>query len=236
MISKHATGKRTAGADLSDALTVLREAGLVPWEWIVDETRTLYTFRTAATVADYVAETVPRALIDRWDGEPAPQILCESKSLAGVLYDIAATYACPIAATSGQVRGFLITEIAPTLQPGQRILYLGDWDWGGHQIEAATRRTLDEHGRVRVRAWERIALTEEQVREHDLPVISKADRRYRPTRYFDAVETEALGQAEIVAAVRARLDELMPEPIGDVRVREQRQRAEVAEQLRGGID
>jgi hypothetical protein len=63
-------------------------------------------------------------------------------------------------------------------------------------------------------------------------VISKPDRRYRGTGYFDAVETEALGQARIVAAMRARLDELMPEPLGDVLEREQVQRAEVADQLR----
>jgi hypothetical protein len=34
--------KRTPGQDISDAVNVLREAGLVPWGWIVDETRTLH--------------------------------------------------------------------------------------------------------------------------------------------------------------------------------------------------
>jgi hypothetical protein len=112
-------------------------------------------------------------------------------------------------------------------------------DWCGHQIEAANRRTLIEHSamrpaRRRSRArweregWERVALTEQQVRENSLPVISKADRRYRPVQYHDAVETEAFGQANIVAALRARLDELMPEPLDDVLERQEWQRAEVA--------
>jgi hypothetical protein len=78
------------------------------------------------------------------------------------------------------------------------------------------------------------ALTTEQVDTYGLRalVISKPDRRYKPVQYFNAVETEAFGQARIVAALRERLDELMPEPLDDVREREQAQRAQVAEQLR----
>jgi hypothetical protein len=64
-------------------------------------------------------------------------------------------------------------------------------------------------------------------------VIRKLDKLYgNGGQYFDAVETEALGQARIVAALRARLDELMPEPIDDVLERQALQRTQVAEQLR----
>jgi hypothetical protein len=49
----------------------------------------------------------------------------------------------------------------------------------------------------------------------------------------NAVETEAFGQARIVAAVRARLDDLMPEPLADVLERQEQQRGHVAQQLRG---
>ena len=233
VVPKAATGARRADQNTIDALTHLREAGLVPWDWIEDETRSLDEWQTAASVAEYVADAVEYANIDRWGGEPAPLILCESRSLAGVLRGIAARYACPIASTNGQARGFLISKVAPTLRASQRVLYLGDWDHCGHQIEAATRRTLAEHTGVHERPWERVALTDEQVAQLGPDVvIRKRDRRYNGERYFDAVETEAFGQANIVAALRARLDELMPEPIGDVHEREARQRAQVAERLR----
>ena len=232
VVSKIKTGVRRVDQDLHDALTHLREAGLVPWEWIEDETRELEQWRTAPSVAEYVADTVQYASIDRWAGRPAPLILCESRSLAGALDATARTYLCPIAPTNGQARGFLITKVAPALEPEQRVLYVGDWDWCGHQIEDNTRRTLAEHTGVLERPWERIALTAEQVEEHNLPVISKPDRRYKPVRHHDAVETEALGQSNIVAAVRTRLDELMPEPIERVLERQERERAQVAEQLR----
>ncbi len=45
------------------------------------------------------------------------------------------------------------------------------------------------------------------------------------------METEAFGQARIVAAVRARLEELMPEPLERVLERQQRQRDQVAARL-----
>jgi len=107
--------KRTPSQDISDAVTVLREldSGAIPWGWIVDETRTLEEWRYAVSVQSYVEEVLPVARIDLWGGESPPLILCESRSLAGVLRDIAQDYLCPIAATNGQAGGFLHTEVAP---------------------------------------------------------------------------------------------------------------------------
>ena len=99
---------------------------------------------------------------------------------------------------------------------------------GDRRIRRATRRGRDT---ATTPLCERLALTTEQVEEHNLPVISKPDRRGGRVQYFDAVETEAFGQANIVATVQARIDELMPEPLDDVLEREQTQRAEVIEQL-----
>jgi hypothetical protein len=232
VVPKAATGRRRADQDTIDALTHLREVGLVPWDWIDDETRSLDAWRTADSVAAYVTREVDFATIDRWDGGSAPLILCESRSLAGALRDTASAYACPIASTNGQCRGFLVSQVAPTLADGQRVLYVGDFDWCGQQIETATRRTLTEHTGLSL-PWERVALTAGQVDQHGLRalVIRKPDKRYKPVRYFDAVETEAFGQANIVATVRDRLDELMPEPLTAVLEREDRQRDRVAERL-----
>jgi hypothetical protein len=198
----------------------------VPWDWIADETRALHKWTYASTVADYVKDAVDRARIDLWDGEPPPMILTESRSLGGVLRNMAYTYLAPIAPTNGQAGGFLRTDVAPALCHGQRVLYLGDFDWQGGQIEANTRTVLEEliGGKLN---WERVALTSEQVNAHDLPVIRKADRRYKPVRYHDAVECEALEQSFIVGLVRHRLDALLPERLIDVRVREEAQRAKV---------
>jgi hypothetical protein len=201
----------------------------VPWSWIVDETRALDAWESAATVADYIAGQVRWARVDCWAGSPAPLILTESRSLAGVLRGLAAEYLVPIAATNGQVGGFLHTDIGPTLEPGQRVLYLGDLDHQGDQIEANTRAVLERYAPL---DWTRLALLPEQVTRYAIPSTWKTDRRYRPPRPSEAWETEALNQSVIVQLVRDRLDELLPEPLADVQVRERAQRAQVAAMLR----
>ena len=119
--------------------------GGIPWWWIEDETRSVNHVRYAKTVADYIDESVDRASLDRWDGKPPPLVLCESRSLAGVLMATADDYNCPISSTNGQVRGFLVTDVAPMLRPGQKVLYFGDLDLSAGHIEAHTHKVLRKH-------------------------------------------------------------------------------------------
>ena len=229
--------KRTPSQDISDAVTVLREldSHAIPWGWIVDETRTLEEWRYAESVQSYVEEVLPVARIDLWGGEPPPLILCESRSLAGVLRDIAQDYLCPIAATNGQAGGFLHTEVAPLVAGpgGRRVLYLGDLDLSGGHIEANTRTVLEGYGELE---WEKVAITDVQVqvRESAFPVKTKLDYRFKPARAFDAVETEALGQARIMELLKERLEAAVPEPLTEVLRREEQQRVLVRERLNGG--
>jgi hypothetical protein len=216
--------KRMPSQYVSEAVHHLRKLG-VPWEWIVDETRTVYRGRYAASVLEYLEDTVPLARIDVWAGEKAPLILCESRSLAGVLRTVADDYLCPIASTNGQVGGFLHTDIAPLVKGGRRVLYLGDYDLSGSQIEENTRKVLRSYGDLH---WERVAITDVQVRELGLPAIpTKIDRRYNPPRESYAVETEALGQTRITELLTERLEEAVPELLAVVLAREQKQRVQV---------
>jgi hypothetical protein len=228
LIAKHSDkkGGRRSDQDIADAIFRLRQIGLVPWDWISDETRSLESWTYARTVANFVEGAVERARIDMWDGKPPPMILTESRSLSGVLSNMAYEYLTPIAPTNGQVGGFLRTDIAPELVPGQRVLYLGDFDWQGQQIEANTRSVLEEliGGELK---WERVALTKRQVETYKLPVIEKIDRRYDPPRSHSATECEALKQSFIVGLVRRRLNALLPEPLAGVREREDAQRTKV---------
>ncbi len=136
----------------------------------------------------------------------------------------------PIAGTAGQVGGFLHTEVVPLLKRRESgVLYLGDLDKAGADIEANTRRVL-ERALVDVLDWRRIALTEEQVKGLQIEPIWKVDGRDRQGRY--AYEAEALGQAGLIKLVRATLDSLLPQPLQRVQERETAQR----EQLRALLD
>jgi hypothetical protein len=110
-------------------------------------------------------------------------------------------------------------------------LYIGDCEerGPGDQIEANTRRYIEDHaGRTFTPdTWIKVALTPEQVasspRLHDL-AIEKLDHRYRPPRPYRAIECEAVKQVELERMLRRALDELLPEPLECVQVREERQR------------
>jgi hypothetical protein len=223
---------RKPSQDVSDALTALREAGLIPWDWLVDESRILHSWTYAATMSEYVKNQLRYARIDPWDGAAPPLILCESRSLAGVLRNIAGTYICPIAATNGQTGGFLRTTVGPLIQETRwsprPVLYFGDLDLSGGHIEENTREVLEEYGRL---TWTRLAITNVQVSEHHLTAIGKPDHRYKPVRTFPAVETEALRQRVIQRILREHLDGMLPEPLADVLEREERQRVQVRARL-----
>ena len=80
--------------------------------------------------------------------------------------------------------------------------------------------------------WERLALTEEQVEQYDLPKITKNDRRFQNGGgVHGAVETEALSPRGIIDIVRARLDELLPESLEDVGERAAPEREDVRRKL-----
>ena len=229
---------RGSDQDLSDAVLQLREAGLVPWWWIVDETRHLTTYRYAPTVAEYLADMVESATIDRWGGVLPPLILTESRTFGGVLdRTVAAEYIVPVAATNGQVGGFLRTDIGPLMvgEDGElrRVLYIGDLDLQGGQIEANTRKVLEEEACGEL-DWTRVALTSEQAKRYNLKKIKKVDERYKKDlvkRDGWAIEVESLGQSRVTDIVRGVLDELLPEPLVVVEQREEAERAEVRARL-----
>jgi hypothetical protein len=229
VIPKHPTGARRADQGVIDALTDLRERGAIPWDAIVDETRSLDDFTGYPSVADGVDAYLNAIGLDPWDGK-APLIITESRSLAGVLRALTRDYAAMTAPTNGQVAGFLNNDIAPRLTRGTRVLYLGDYDRAGNDIEVNTRRVLERYRSLR---WERLALTADQVNDpqYNLAPSIKTDRRRKDGGEHEAVETEALSQATIVRIVRDRLDALLPEPLEDVLEREEAERERIRERM-----
>ena len=218
--------------DVQDAILRLREAGAIPWEWISDADRRLIVFDHAPTVAEYLADRLGEATISPWQPGLPPLVLCEAKGLADVLAAPVSAYACPVAGLKGQAgKGWLITEVAPRLLAGndREVLYLGDLDKSGGDIEQSARRVL-ERAAGREITWERIGLTEAQA--EGIEPIWKVDGRDHTGRW--AWEVESLGQAAAVRLVLGALDARLPEPLAGVQERERAERARLAQILAEG--
>ena len=225
--------------EVTNAIMHLRDVGLVPWNWVLDETRDVDEWQFADSVIKYVEEAITHARIDCWDGEPPPIVICESRATAGVLKRIAARYLAPITATGGQSAAHIVNEIVPLLQGNERtVLYIGDHEerGPGEQIEANTRCYIEEHaGRsFEANTWIKVALTAQQVarspRLRKL-VITKFDHRHKTPHPYQAVECEAVGQSELGRILQRQLERMLPEPLEVVLRREERQRAQLRRSL-----
>src|SRR5262245_15450605 len=73
-LSKERTGARRPDQNLHDALTDIREEGRIPWNWIVDETRSLDDYRGDKSIRKGVLRVLPYIRLDHWRGR-APLIL-----------------------------------------------------------------------------------------------------------------------------------------------------------------
>lgn len=205
--------RRNISQDLSVASMHLREVGLVPWPWVEDETRDLTAYAYAPTVEDFLLDRVAALRLSPWGATDPPLVLTESRSLSGVLERVAGRFVAPIAAVGGQASGGLIaTRIAPYLRehPESEVIYLGDLDLSGADIEASLRSRIEQRAGVSIGTWHRLLLTEAhvpEVRAAGRSPIAKADKRYRPAREYLAWEAEALGQARIVRLLTEALEE-----------------------------
>jgi hypothetical protein len=220
--------------NVSRALMYWREKKVIPWKDISDETRELRSYTPSdRSIQQEILDTAATYQINPWGPERrAPLILTEDRGVAGALNDLAAEYRCRIAATAGQCGGFLRTDVGPMLYWTGRVLYLGDADKGGADIENHTKEVFAEEFKFfwrHITAWERLAITEEQIKKYKLPIIMKRDAR--TGKRYPAVECEALRQVVINRIVRQRLDELLPVPLKVVRVQELAQRKRLVRKL-----
>jgi hypothetical protein len=226
---------RRPDQDLIDAVKHLREAGAVPWDWIADDTRTLHRLDAGDTLLEELDAILDNLPVNPWAGELLPVLLTESRTMGGVFArGVAAEYGVPVGSTNGQAGGFLVTDIAPFLRarPDTHVLYVGDLDHAGADIEANTRRVLERHV-GRSFEWERVAITRRQaagLRRRGLTPIVKRDGRYKDKRTHEAWEAD-LGQGSITAILRRRLEDLLPEPLEDVHERAEAERAAVRDAL-----
>jgi hypothetical protein len=100
----------------------------VPWWWIADESRRAYKYVGHRSVREGLLDSLDSVHLNPWGDAKGPVVLCESRSLAGVLDSVAEEYGCTIASTNGQCGGFLHTNVVPLLDGGRPVLYLGDLD------------------------------------------------------------------------------------------------------------
>ena len=119
IIKSNEKGKRRGDQNMHDALTHLRETGIVPWLWLEDVSRTPNFNPSWDSLSEWATTSVEWVRLNPW-GKRAPRVLTESRAVAGVLKNLADEFRVDVFPTGGQCGGYLRTVVAQQLQPGDR--------------------------------------------------------------------------------------------------------------------
>ncbi|MCX6995900.1 MAG: hypothetical protein NTV49_02160 [Kiritimatiellaeota bacterium] len=200
-------------------------AGLIPMEAICDETRPVTTWAVYQRPEDFVAKQQEKFLKNYWRdlmrGQPHHiEIFVEKETQRAAVEATASLFTIPV--TTG--RGFC--SLPPRYAMAQRykasgkdkliLLLLSDHDPDGVQLARSFARSMrDDFDITKVHPI-RVALTQEQIEDNDLPSSIEAnDSSMNYTRFVAehgtrAVELDAMPrkllQAELRKAIEAAID------------------------------
>jgi len=156
------------------ACQVGRVHGLLPVEKIVDRSRPSYGLNKWSDL-DEALETLEYGFqLDYWAESPYKvEVWTEKDALSQILYEEAGRYRVPVRVT----RGFLSTSLKHEWSGFDLvILYFGDFDPSGLYMDV----DLQNNGFLNFAEFRRIALTQEQIEEYNLPFtkVKRGDPRY----------------------------------------------------------
>jgi hypothetical protein len=111
-----------------------RERGDIPWEWIVDETRSIERVATWADPAAYARCVARSYRRDFWDQQPVRcEVWSEKGTVRGVLSPVLDHYAVGFRVMHGFSSATTVYDIAQDGDDGRNLiaLYVGDYDPSG---------------------------------------------------------------------------------------------------------
>jgi hypothetical protein len=136
---------------VSTQLRDARERGVIPWHWIVDETREAECIDAWEDPAAYI-ETVKRAYRrDRWTDQPdRVEVWSEKGTIRGTLAPVLQTYGVTFRVMHGYGSATAVHDVAEQSAASDKpwtVLYVGDWDPSGlHMSEIDLRQRLERYG------------------------------------------------------------------------------------------
>ena len=175
----------------------MREDGELPFSWISDATRWMRKPDTHDTLIDALEITKETYRKNLWANQSASvEIWLEKEALSGVVFPITARWDVPLMVTRGYPsKTFLYTSAEDLNVDKTNYIYmLSDYDPSGVDLSRNTESTLrkyaDEDCDI---TFERIAVTESQINEWELPSrpTKKSDVRSK-TFTGESVELDAI--------------------------------------------
>jgi hypothetical protein len=191
-----------------------REKGIIPWEWIVDETRAAERPCTWEEPEDFIATAMQSYRRDRWAlQEDRVEVWSEKGTVRGTLAPVLNRYGITFRVMHGFASATAVYQVAQETRRADTpwaIYYIGDWDPSGLYMseEDLPQRLADFEANI---ALMRLALAAEDTGPH-LPSFAvetkQSDSRYRWFREqygTQCWELDAMSPVDLRARVEAAI-------------------------------
>lgn len=215
LIAKDTGGSRSNYNKIQRAILQLRRSGDIDYGNIVDSTRWRRKPSSWSNLERYIDSVQRSYRRDLWASQDTLlEVWCESESIAGVLVDVTAKWDVPLLPCHGYSSETFAWGAAENWLGDDRdpvVLYVGDLDRHGKQIEADLRRKLEGFYGSEV-DWTRVGITEEQIEANNLgelattkghweaeavpPDIMRTDLEFEIESYVPAAALQAHQVAE----------------------------------------
>jgi hypothetical protein len=216
------------GNAISRLMLEMRRDGVLPYPWVVDNTRWVRRPRTYRGLADFIEthQTAYRRSV--WAGRSDYcEVWCEKEALAGVIVDVTSEYDVPLMVSRGFAsESYLysaadaITDELSEAGTAQRahIYYFGDYDPSGLKISESIERGLRKLCRSLIQGFdddmlvfERVVVNEDTIAAHDLPSRPTKTKGNSHARDWpdgrESVELDAMPAPELRRLVRACIEQ-----------------------------
>lgn len=209
---------------VSKQLTDARERNMIPWEWIVDETRHAERVPAWDDPGEFAAHVGRQYRRDNWSLQGAyVEIWSEKGTMRGTLMPILLEYGVTFRVLHGFSSATTAYNAAQRIQYEREanrrvvIFYIGDWDPSGlFMSEEDLPQRLRQYG-AEPTEFQRIAIIADDIRDSTLPSFQAADKRKDPryrwfiSRYGQRCwEVDALSPVvlrdRLTAAIRREID------------------------------
>jgi hypothetical protein len=211
---------------VSRLLKAAREEGIIPWPWIVDETRELERVPTWSNPEEYARCVAQSYRRDFWDQQPYRiMVVSEKGTVRGVLQPVLDHYAVGFRVMHGFSSATTAHDISEDYDGRPLIiLYVGDFDPSGmfmSEVDLLNRFSKYNGDHIILK---RIALTREQVVK--LPSFPATDKHKDPRyKWFvrnygdECWELDAMDPNDLRALVEKTIENLI-EPVAWARCEE----------------
>lgn len=203
---------------LSRMLCQMREAGTVPWEWVVDNTRRIDVPGTDKSVAQTLQYAVMTYTLDPWLDQPERvYVMCEKDAIANVLASVTHEYIVPLAVVRGFSSHTFLHDIAGSISRRNKpthVFYFGDHDPSGLAVSAAAERIIRHFAPDVSIRFKRLAVTPEQISEYNLMTrpTKKSDKRSKTFR-GESVEVDAMPMDVLRTLTREAIESVLDQAL-----------------------